>query len=92
MAIIKSAKKAIRSSERKAVYNLRRKRTIKLIEKDITKLLAEGKKEEAAKLLPDYYKKIDKAAKMGTLKDNTASRRKSKMSRMIKVAGEVAAK
>ncbi len=88
MAIIKSAKKAIRSSEKKAVFNLRRKRSIKLVEKSIIKLLEEGKTVEAAKMLPDFYKKIDKAAKMGTLKDNTASRRKSRMSKRISVASK----
>ncbi len=84
MAIIKSAKKAIRSDAKKAVFNLRRKRAIKLVEKDITKSLADGKVEEAKKALGNYYKKLDKAAKMGTLKKNTASRKKSRMSKRVK--------
>lgn len=83
MAITKSAKKAIRSSETKRVYNLRRKRTVQAVEKEITKLLAEGKVAEAEAKLPTAYKKIDKSAKMNSLKKNTASRRKSKLSRMI---------
>lgn len=84
MAIIKSAKKAIRGDEKKAVFNLRRKRAIKLVEKNIINLAEEGKKTEAEKLIPEFYKKIDKATKMGTLKKNTASRRKSRMSRVVK--------
>lgn len=84
MAITKSAKKEIRSDEKKAVFNLRRKRAIQVVEKEITKLLQAGKSKEAQDLLPTFYKKIDKAAKMGTLKENTASRRKAKLSRMIK--------
>jgi ribosomal protein S20 len=39
MAITKSAKKAIVSSEKKRVYNLRRRRAIQTVEKDIAKLL-----------------------------------------------------
>ena len=86
MAITSSAKKAIRSSEKKRAFNLRRTRTIKGIEKDIEKLLAEGKADDAQKMLPAAYKAIDKAAKMGTLHKNTASRRKAKLARMIKRA------
>jgi small subunit ribosomal protein S20 len=86
MAITKSAKKAIRSSEAKRVFNLRRKRTVQSVEKQIVKLLAEGKVAEAEKMIPEAYKKIDKSAKMNSLKKNTASRRKAKISRMVKVA------
>lgn len=86
MAITKSAKKEIRSDEKKAVFNLRRKREIQTVEKQITKLLESGKTKNAQELLPAYYKKIDKATKMGTLKENTASRRKAKLNRMIKLA------
>jgi len=83
MAITSSAKKAIRNDEKKAVFNLRRKRAVQTVEKEIVKLLAEGKVKEAQALIPTIYKKIDKAAKMGTLKKNTASRRKSKLGRMV---------
>ncbi len=83
MAITTSAKKAIRNSEKKAVFNLRRKRGIQDVEKQIKKLLAEGKNKEAKELIPTIYKKLDKAAKMGTLKENTAARRKAKYSRMV---------
>jgi len=83
MAIKKSAKKVIRSSEKKAVFNVRRTRAIQTVEKQIKKLLAEGKNKEAKELIPTIYKKLDKAAKMGTLKENTASRRKAKFSRMV---------
>ena len=88
MAITKAAKKAIRNSATKAVFNLRRKRTVLSNEKKIIKLLEEGKVKEAKELLPTAYKGIDKAVKMDTLKKNTGSRRKSKLSRMIKRAEE----
>jgi small subunit ribosomal protein S20 len=86
MAITKGAKKAIRSSERKAVFNLRRKRTMLTILKDIDKLLLADKIDEAQAKLKDAYKAIDKAAKMNTIKKNTASRKKSRLSAKIKKA------
>lgn len=86
MAITSSAKKAIRNSDKKRAFNLRRKKEIRTVEKQIEKLLLENKADEANALLPTAYKKIDKAVKMNTLKENTGSRRKSKLSNMIKRA------
>lgn len=86
MAITKGAKKAIRSSEKKAVFNLRRKRVMLTVLKDIDKLLEADKVEEAQAKLKDAYKAIDKAAKMNTIKKNTASRKKSRLSAKIKKA------
>ena len=84
MPIIKSAKKALRQSKRKRVFNLRRKREMKIQTKEIQKLLTENKKEEALKLIPTAYKAIDKAAKRGVIKKNNASRKKSRLSKIIK--------
>jgi small subunit ribosomal protein S20 len=86
MAITKGAKKAIRNADRKRVFNIRRKRAVSTVEKEIVALLAEGKVKEAQALIPKAYKTLDKAAKMNTLKKNTASRRKSKINRMVKNA------
>lgn len=86
MAITKSAKKEIRASERKAVFNLRRKRAMKDIIKEIDALLKDNKIDEAQKKLAQAYKAIDKAAKMDTIKKNTASRTKSRLSAKIKKA------
>lgn len=83
MPIIKSAKKALRGSQKKSVFNLRRKRAMKDAIKGIDKLvLAKGKKEAEAKL-PEAYKAIDKAAKRGIIKKNTASRRKSVLAKRV---------
>ena len=84
MAITKSAKKALRGSLNKRVFNMRRIREYKSMEKEIENLLKDGKLDEAKKTLPKAYKAIDKAAKMNTLKKNTASRKKSKLARDIK--------
>lgn len=84
MPISASAKKSLRVSERKRVFNDRRRKTMKESVKEITKLVKEGKKDEAKKLLPKAYKAIDKANKKGVIRTNTASRRKSSLSKMTK--------
>lgn len=86
MAITSSAKKAVRSSARKRVFNDRRKRAEKSVRKDISTLLTSGKVDDARALLPKAYKAIDKAAKRGIIKKNTASRKKSRLVAAIKRA------
>lgn len=84
MPITKSAKKALRGSKVKKARNDRNKKNIKEAEKKIEKLLKEKNKDDAKKLLPEAYSAIDKAAKKGIIKKNTASRKKSKLSRLTK--------
>ena len=83
MPISKSAKKALRQNIRRRAINLRRKRKMKELIKKFEKLILENKKEEAKKLLPSVYKAIDKAAKRGVIKKNTASRKKSRLAKLI---------
>ncbi len=83
MPIIKSAKKALRGSERKRVFNLRRKRAMKDAIKEITNLVLAKDKKGAETKLSNAYKTIDKAAKRGIIKKNTAARKKSRLSKMI---------
>ncbi len=87
MAITSSAKKAHRASLNKQVFNLRRKRTMKGVVKEITVLITEKKHNDAQALLPKAYKAIDKAAKRGVIKKNTASRKKSRLVAAIKKIG-----
>lgn len=84
MPITSSAKKAIRVARRKNVFNLRRKKAVDNAITDIKKALKNKNVDEAKKLLPKAYKAIDKAAKEHTLDKNTASRRKSRLSALIK--------
>ena len=84
MPITKSAKKALRGSLVKKAMNDRNKKAIKEATKNIEKLVKEKKKDEAKKFLPVAYSAIDKAAKRGVLKKNTASRKKSQLSRITK--------
>lgn len=81
--ITKSAKKALRQSVKRRKRNIQRKDEIKKTAKEIKKLLSENKKEDALKLIPRIYKALDKAAKRGTIKKNTASRKKSRLTKSI---------
>lgn len=84
MAITKSAKKAIRVSRRKKVFNDRRQKAMKDVVKEVRKLIAAKKRAEAEKLLREAYQALDKAAKRGVIKKNTASRKKSRLARALK--------
>lgn len=84
MPITKSAKKALRGSKTKKTRNDRNKKNIKESIKKIEKLLKDKKVAEAKKVLPQAYKAIDKAAKRGVIKKNTAARKKSQLSRITK--------
>lgn len=86
MAITQGAKKAVRSSDRKRVFNIRRNNAMRDIVKDIKKAIIAGEGDKAKAMLPEAYKAIDKAAKRGVIKDNTAGRKKSRLSASIKKA------
>ena len=83
MAITKSAKKAWRQSLKKRKRNLVYKNKIKSLIKEAKNLVSQKKIEEAKKLLPRIYKALDKAAKVGVIKKNTAARKKSRITKLI---------
>lgn len=83
MAITKSAKKAIRQSERRRERNLVYKNNIKKLVKKLRSLVANKKQDEAKKILPNVYKALDKAAKVGVIKKNNADRSKSRLTKLI---------
>jgi len=82
MANTKSAKKAHEQSLRRRVFNLRRLRDMKNIVKE-AKRLALSKDGKARELLQQAYKAIDKAAKRGVIKKNTAARKKSRLTKFV---------
>lgn len=86
MAITTSAKKAIRGSARKRVFNLVRRDAVTGSIKQLKRLVKEGKVKEARALFPQIQKAIDKAVKTNYLKANTASRKKSRLSALVKKA------
>ncbi|PJE69628.1 MAG: 30S ribosomal protein S20 [Candidatus Staskawiczbacteria bacterium CG10_big_fil_rev_8_21_14_0_10_38_10] len=83
MPITKSAKKALRQSFRRKARNLVYKKKVKNLLKEVKKLVSEKKTEEAKKLLSQVYKALDKTAKVGVIKKNTASRIKSRITKLI---------
>jgi len=86
MPITRSAKKALKQSDKKKILNLRKKRALKGVFKDIDNFKKEGNMVEVEKLLPIAYKAIDKAAKGGVIKKNTADRKKSRLTKSINKA------
>lgn len=85
MPITTSAKKALRGSKRKRVFNLRRKNEMQGVIKEYKKLVLAKKTDEAKKLIPKLQKAIDKAKKRGIIKKNTASRKKSRLMKIITI-------
>jgi small subunit ribosomal protein S20 len=83
MPIKKSAKKALRKSLKRKARNLICKNKIKSLLKEIKNLVSQKKIEEVKRLLPQVYKLLDKAAKTGLIKKNTANRKKSRIARLL---------
>ena len=84
MPITKGAEKANRQSKKKHIFNIRRKGTMNDVVKTVQKAVIAGDAVKAKELLPQAYKAIDKAAKRGVIKDNTAARKKSSLSAKVK--------
>lgn len=84
MPITKSAKKARRSSVRKKAVNDQRRAALKETVKDVKKLVSAKNAKQAEALLAKAYQAIDKAAKRGIIKKNTAARKKSRLAKLIK--------
>lgn len=82
MPITKSAQRALRQSLRRKEKNLEKKEGIKAVVKQIKKLTAQGKTEEAKALLPKAYKAMDKASK-SYLHKRAASRKKSRITALV---------
>ena len=83
MPITKSAKKALRQNLKRKKINSIYKQRMKELFKEIKRLIAAQKKEAAGKLLPGYYKAVDKAAKVKVIKENAASRKKAGLTKLV---------
>ena len=73
----------MRQSKKRRIRNLQKNRKIKALLKEVKDLISQNKTEEAKKLLPKVYKVLDKATKTGLIKKNTASRKKSRITKLI---------
>jgi len=85
MPITKAAKKAIRQSGRRKKRNASQRTNMRELLKKAKVLISGGKMKEAKDLLPEIYKSLDKAAKNGLIKKNTASRNKSRIAKSLKI-------
>jgi small subunit ribosomal protein S20 len=79
MPITRGAQKAHRASLKKRAFNVRRKSAMSDVVKKMRKLVDAGSVKEAEAMLPEAYKVIDKAAKRGVIKENTAARKKARL-------------
>ncbi len=84
MANTVSSIKRVRTTERRTEFNRQRRSRLKTAIKTFRKLLTEKKAAEALASLPRTYSAIDKAAKVGIIKRNTASRYKSRLTARVK--------
>ena len=78
MPITSSAKKALRASKRKRVFNLRSKKEVDGTLLAFRKLVAAKDKSAASKKISELFQDLDKSAKTGYIKPNTAARLKSR--------------
>ena len=88
MAITKNAKKAERASQHKRVYNIRKKVVLHDAVKSFRTEVGKGNTTQAEALIPSVFKAIDKAAKTGVIKKNTADRKKSRLVASLKRVGK----
>lgn len=86
MPITKSAKKALRGSARKRVVNDARRRNFRKAVKEVDSLVQSKDLKAATAALASAYKAIDKAAKRGVIKKNTAARKKSRLAKLARAA------
>ena len=80
----KSAERRMRSNERKHQHNRSVKSRLRGVEKNFRALVAGGKKDEAAKLLPAVHSAFDKAVKSSAVSRATANRKKSRLALALK--------
>ncbi|MBI4092337.1 MAG: 30S ribosomal protein S20 [Candidatus Kerfeldbacteria bacterium] len=87
MPIKKSAFKELRKSEKRRARNLAVKSTLKKAVKAVRKATAQKDKTKAAEGLKTVIPVIDRAARKGVIKRNTAARLKSKLHAAVRKLG-----
>ena len=83
MPIKNAAKKALRQNIKRRARNAAGENKIKNLVKEVKTLVLQKKAKDAKNLLPQIYQALDKAAKTGIIKKNTASRTKSRITKLI---------
>ncbi|WAM34527.1 30S ribosomal protein S20 [Caldicellulosiruptor morganii] len=91
MANTKSAKKKIKVIRRRTLENKIQKMKMKKAIKEVKKALLAGDIEKARQLYPQAAKLIDQTAAKGVIHKNNASRKKSKLMKLINKYAALAA-
>ena len=86
MPNIKSAKKRVQVIEKKTLRNNMIKSSYKTAVRKFEEAIEAGKVEDAKKLFSEATKKIDQACTKGVIVKNTASRKKSNLSKKLNAA------
>ncbi len=86
MANLKSSKKDIRRIAKRTEANKPFKRNADMLPKKVAKLVVAGEMDEAKTLMSTAFKALDKAARRNILHKNTASRMKSRLSKLVATA------
>lgn len=87
MANTYSAFKRVRQTERRTEFNRKNKSRLRHAIREIRRALTGKDPKTAAELLPKTFSVIDRSAKNGIIKKNTAARYKSKLNLRIKALG-----
>ncbi len=82
----KSAEKRVRSNARKAARNQSVKSRVKTLEKNFVAALSSGRLEDAQTALRAVSSGLDKAAKGGVLRSETARRKRSRLALRLNAA------
>ena len=91
MANTVSALKRVRVTERRTAINRSRKSRLRHQIRSMRRLLDQKDVEGATKIIPQTYSIVDRAAKWGIIKKNTAARYKSRLTlRLRKLAPNAA--
>lgn len=88
MPLTSAAIKAMRQSATKRDARRPFKTRMKSVLRELADLLKEGKKEEAAKLLPTIYKVVDTAAKKNIVHWKNAAHKKSHAAALVAALGK----
>ncbi|HQB50850.1 MAG TPA: 30S ribosomal protein S20 [bacterium] len=89
MPNLKSAKKELRKGNRRAARNEEVRQEVKKMVKGSRRAI-DAKTAEAQEMVKQTIKTLDKAAKKGVIKKNTASRKKSRLQKKLNAIQPVA--
>ena len=84
MANIKSARKRAKQAIERRAHNMSLRTEVRTAMKNVVKAVASGKKDEAAKVLHESQRVIDRVVAKGILHRNAGDRHKSRLTQAVK--------